>query len=347
MTFISHKILLCFVFCVFIKTFAAEEDVASTKKPSSEEALPVQQLSTEAIAAAPAAQSPTSSAPPSQPSSSVAASAPPSFLGYNDNPNRRVITYDQRQEGKYNIRADLENFMIVVVPSSPSAGLSLLDLLTRSNLRQKQQQQLQQKSKYHKKYVRPGAIAAAASTTDEEEKQQQKSTEEQQYIEGRTPYHVDISSLEPKTPINLGTGSASSRTMRLITESQPIETLRLQTVPQGNSPLYPTFSYSDDFSNNNVILFRNKKSLTDDSSYQSEVNRNSVASSETNESDYTDVSSSFDSLEMAEPYGAAATIVDDGANNGWKLTLLGGGVEDCGPDRRRDSYGICQFYLSN
>ncbi|XP_011181120.2 uncharacterized protein LOC105211413 [Zeugodacus cucurbitae] len=57
-----------------------------------------------------------------------------------DTPQRRVITYDQRQEGQYNIRADLENFMIVLIPPSPSEGLDLLDLLSsvrRSSLRSK------------------------------------------------------------------------------------------------------------------------------------------------------------------------------------------------------------------
>jgi len=41
------------------------------------------------------------------------------------------------------------------------------------------------------------------------------------------------------------------------------------------------------------------------------------------------------------------TNTHDGINNsnddrGWELTLLGA-QEQCGPDRKRDSYGICQF----
>ncbi|XP_036321658.1 uncharacterized protein LOC118735799 [Rhagoletis pomonella] len=48
---------------------------------------------------------------------------------------RRVVTYDQRQEGQYNIRADLENFMIVLIPPSSSEGLNFLDLLSKSALR--------------------------------------------------------------------------------------------------------------------------------------------------------------------------------------------------------------------
>lgn len=30
------------------------------------------------------------------------------------------IKYDQRQEGKWNIRADLENFVVLILPKSPS-----------------------------------------------------------------------------------------------------------------------------------------------------------------------------------------------------------------------------------
>ncbi|CAD6997470.1 uncharacterized protein LOC101456594 [Ceratitis capitata] len=69
-----------------------------------------------------------------------------------DAPQRRVVTYDQRQEGQYNIRADLENFMIVLIPPSPSEGLNLLDLLTKSALRRNT---LRSKSK--RKHFRNGA----------------------------------------------------------------------------------------------------------------------------------------------------------------------------------------------
>lgn len=35
------------------------------------------------------------------------------------------IKYDQRQEGKWNIRADLENFVVLILPKSPSIPSSL------------------------------------------------------------------------------------------------------------------------------------------------------------------------------------------------------------------------------
>lgn len=35
------------------------------------------------------------------------------------------IRYDQRQEGKWNIRADLENFVVLIIPKSPALPPSL------------------------------------------------------------------------------------------------------------------------------------------------------------------------------------------------------------------------------
>lgn len=63
-------------------------------------------------------------------------------------PPRRQFLYDQRQDGKYNIRADLENFVILVVPSS---GNTLLDLLKRTNQRQPTHNKRQHHTKHHKK----------------------------------------------------------------------------------------------------------------------------------------------------------------------------------------------------
>lgn len=46
------------------------------------------------------------------------------------------VKYDQRQEGEFNVRADLENFVILLIPTSPSTAptptLGLLDLLSKS-----------------------------------------------------------------------------------------------------------------------------------------------------------------------------------------------------------------------
>uniref|UniRef100_A0AAG5D7R0 Uncharacterized protein n=1 Tax=Anopheles atroparvus TaxID=41427 RepID=A0AAG5D7R0_ANOAO len=128
-------------------------------------------------------------------------------------PPRKTITFDQRQEGKYNIRADLENFVIVVVPSGSSSGASLLDFLTRS---------AQKKDAYHhhhhhhqtrkhnaangkrkntkaqyagapKKKVPQGLVTPEVIVLDESNQRSGQLAVEE-FIEGRTPYKVDLSS---------------------------------------------------------------------------------------------------------------------------------------------------------
>ncbi|XP_037052295.1 uncharacterized protein LOC119085884 isoform X2 [Bradysia coprophila] len=111
-------------------------------------------------------------------------------------PNRRVITYDQRQEGKYNIRADLENFVIMVIPSSPSSASALLNLLSRSkfkkthgknNLKQKFSHKVQGNAKEDVK-----KLDYLPARADHSERSNTRIIEH--FIEGRTPYKVDISS---------------------------------------------------------------------------------------------------------------------------------------------------------
>ncbi|KAJ8955170.1 hypothetical protein NQ318_009063 [Aromia moschata] len=85
------------------------------------------------------------------------------------------ILYDQRQEGEWNVRADLKNFIVLVIPtptvSSSSSSPSLLDFLTKSL-----------PSKPHKKAEKP-------EKTDDPDAAQ----ETMHFIESKTaPYHVDI-----------------------------------------------------------------------------------------------------------------------------------------------------------
>ncbi|XP_030377191.1 uncharacterized protein LOC115626078 [Scaptodrosophila lebanonensis] len=132
--------------------------------------------------------------------------------------SRRTVTYDQRQEGQYNIRADLENFMIVLIPPGPQEGLSLLDLLTKSashaskskrkhfasrhglkgspiksfyQQQQQQQQRLQQQQAERARGYGQTPQLAIMGTAGESQQAPMVSLPE--FIEGRTPYHVDIS----------------------------------------------------------------------------------------------------------------------------------------------------------
>ncbi|EDW57681.1 uncharacterized protein [Drosophila virilis] len=113
-------------------------------------------------------------------------------LGAEDGLRRRLVTYDQRQEGQYNIRADLENFMIVLIPPGPQEGLSLLDLLTKSSLRGAT------KSNGKRKHADASALKSFYQRQQQLQQQQQMPQAAlgvtlPEFIEGRTPYHVDIS----------------------------------------------------------------------------------------------------------------------------------------------------------
>ncbi|XP_050084514.1 phospholipase D A isoform X1 [Anopheles aquasalis] len=140
---------------------------------------------------------------------------------------RKTITFDQRQEGEYNIRADLENFVIVVVPSGSSSGASLLDLLTRSAIQKKvaeaaiaesaatqyhhhHHHHLQRKQQSSKRKNNKAHSAAAGHkkvpqptpeviVLDEEHGQRAVPLQVEEFIEGRTPYKVDLSSASARS----------------------------------------------------------------------------------------------------------------------------------------------------
>jgi hypothetical protein len=278
------------------------------------------------------------------------------------NNNRRVVTYDQRQEGEYNIRADLQNFVILVVPSTKSSGLSLLDILTRSAIRSQAKNAL-------KKQQQQFAAVPIATEEVRADDQPTKATNAQvqfdQFIEGRTPYKVDISS------------TATQKVNRFSPETRSVEILPYQPFngrsamlnlrppaydtqpggfifpppPQQQGNTYSSFAPSD--------LFRQTKSLAESDLAESNHNNfqiNSLTDGDGDTSDgvdsfdyvpnvayldLTDTENSFDSLNV----GNIDRIVSDPAKyygEDDELKLIGA-EEQCGPDRKRDSYGVCQF----
>ncbi|KAI4462230.1 ribulokinase [Holotrichia oblita] len=94
-------------------------------------------------------------------------------------PNTSGIKIDQRQEGDINVRADLENFVILIIPTT-SSNFGLIDLLSKAipikNLKRKHQ------IKQHQGDLH----------------------ETQNFIESKTaPYHVDISQSKLKLEPNV------------------------------------------------------------------------------------------------------------------------------------------------
>lgn len=279
-------------------------------------------------------------------------------------PNRRVITYDQRQEGKYNFRADLENFVIMVIPSSPASASSLLSLLTRSKLK-KNRGKNNLKRKYSQKHdsnVKEGVKKLdylPLRPADHSERSNTRIIEH--FIEGRTPYKVDISSngeyLHPQVQVIQPNYARSLRSP--VVRLEPDEPIASVVPVKGNSnpiqnsvtvkereskTLFEANQIDDSNTNSLVILTPN-----DNDNYNSESNGGFV--------DLTDPINSFDSLNVGNVDQFTVTTVNEEANNnsddgsnssssnddrGWELTLLGS-QEQCGPDRKRDSYGVCQF----
>lgn len=317
-------------------------------------------------------------------------------------PPRRQLFYDQRQEGKYNIRADLENFVILVVPSS---GNSLLDLLKRSSQRN-QHTKRTHAGKHHKKYV-SGSSSTAGKTAEAADKKStiyskpegnSETASAGEFIEGRTPYHVDISSAEISQPSTFVVSNANNGIeTELIVTPADIEATdaTAQTTNTGNKqgkPILPeptttttttntqiprlskslsVDGYGNSISNSNLVLLTRKSSYRNDyadnaqqsidDALQRQRNYNNYfshrpsvqivnsATDATNANDLTDTKHSFNSLNVGNVDRLALAgddgttkLVSDLANAQWELTLLGA-EEQCGPDRRRDSYGICQF----
>ncbi|XP_013113423.2 uncharacterized protein LOC106091447 [Stomoxys calcitrans] len=129
----------------------------------------------------------------------------PPLLSELDMPKRRVITYDQRQEGQYNIRADLDNFMFLLIPAAPADNFNILDILGKSGARRTPHSSLKSnKKKYYPssstgnkqdglKYRQSLKNADYLSKPNDHLGVASRAGD---YIEGRTPYHMDISALD-------------------------------------------------------------------------------------------------------------------------------------------------------
>ncbi len=281
-------------------------------------------------------------------------------------PIRRVVTYDQRQDGKYNIRADLENFVIMVVPSSPTSASALLNLLTRSkfkknhgknNLKRKYSPKLAGNAKEEVK-----KLDYLPTRADHSERSNTRIIEH--FIEGRTPYKVDISStgeyLHPQVQVIQPNYARSLRSpvVRLEAEEPVASVVAVKgeiQIPIENSVMVNDRESKTLFEANQIDDSSNTNSLVilTPNDYNSESNRGFL--------DLTDPSNSFDSLNMGNMNQFTTVdeqdVINSNNNNndddggiynsssddrGWELTLLGS-QEQCGPDRRRDSYGVCQF----
>ena len=234
--------------------------------------------------------------------------------------HRRVITFDQRQEGGSNVRVDLENFVIVIMsspqkPSSPAS--SLLDLLSRSAL--KKAQSTKKVTDEDKLQPASPEVVVLDIGTPEHSQTQGRQTEE--FIEGRTPYRVDISARENYNP-----------------------TSRVSFTPTSNRVVFPSSS-SGNYDG------RVSKSLRD---HPDEVDTNfalitnfgdggNIANDNVVNEEQEFIDLPFDRLNYPHTDVDMMKLQLQGDNgDDWELKLIGAN-EECGPERRRNSYGICQF----
>lgn len=257
------------------------------------------------------------------------------------NVKRTVITYDQRQEGKLNVRADLENFVIVFVPSTPSQGMSLLEMLATMKRNQAKNSNKRYSQKIHAEKDLNTVTIQHEGKPDKESDLTARVVDH--FIEGRTPYKVDISSslshLHPENTYETKeTGiiaNADSPVLRLIRPNESNNNNLINRKKRSLNQFHP----SNEISSNSVVALKNTHLSTfgDGDLYNvpAVVHIDRPISSAYLK-DLTDSIPSFDSLDL--DLDTDAKYVDDN----WKL--LGATEPGCGPDMKRDSYGICRYY---
>ncbi|EDV54636.1 uncharacterized protein LOC6549197 [Drosophila erecta] len=290
---------------------------------------------------------------------------------------RRTVTYDQRQEGQYNIRADLENFMILLIPPGPQEGISLLELLGRGNtkgggpLKRKQPARSNSLKSFYQKSLL-------------QKLQQQRNHQQSlpaaplpEFIEGRTPYHVDISASDPEQAQRLQRQQVDVLPPQLIPMPQLIKPFHLEAEPELIQALPPVSASSsagsnllESFNHPGSQYFRSSRSLRGDSYldtnrltggdfasprsisvplYRSDLGRgaNGLYPPIDAPTYFSDQSRSWQLDE--EPTRAQAMepeivsfdlLADDDLAE--SRTLLRDGLARCARGERRDSYGACR-----
>lgn len=185
---------------------------------------------------------------------------------------RRTITYDQRQEGQYNIRADLENFMILLIPPGPQEGISLLELLGRGNT--KGSGSLKRKHPARSNSLKSFYQKSQLQKLQQQQNQRQSSPAAHlpEFIEGRSPYHVDISASDPEQAQRLQRQQVDVLPPQLIPMPQLIKPFHLEAEPELIQALPPVSASSsagsnllESFNHPGSQYFRSSRSLRGDS----------------------------------------------------------------------------------
>lgn len=219
------------------------------------------------------------------------------------------LKLDQRQEGEWNVRADIENVLVLIVPSNLNTGmasLALLDLFRKAPTNKKVVKNVRKNQQINTSTEEQTANEENRSNLNEEIAQQidgashqidrSQQIETQHFIESKTaPYHVDLT----KTRTNL---------VKLHPNVENDDDRDLLIA--AHSPAISIFKNSD---NNN--LERNSRAYV----ISIPVNKGKLINSKNYKNNKE--------KELTE-------------TENWRL--LGDGIENCGPGLVRDSKGICK-----
>lgn len=258
---------------------------------------------------------------------------PRSFLQINAAP----ATYDQRQNGDFNVDAKFDNFLIVVATSGN--GLFFRNLAS----------QMLEMNELIPQYSKQQQISEKPSETLVYETENADG--------GREPYHVEIVHIEKeadkgKHPVE-SPDAKSSEKIELLkdtknSETMPQDTTNSEILIDSKRAIKKTKQISNDTELHLIIdssMKENKRSAnarnlqvenfdrSDDLPVKEEISKATKPGislkkqlSKEEEEDIPSISEERNELE----------------NKRQELVLLGGGIENCGPGRYRDKFGICQ-----
>lgn len=254
--------------------------------------------------------------------------------------NAAPATYDQRQDGDFNVDAKFENFLVVVATSGSSGlfkNLATQALELNELISQRSKQQAAEKPSETMVYETEDADG------------------------GREPYHVEIVHIEKE-----GDSTAQSKHTDKTSDAKNTEKIELETSSMDSKNSEPGLQEVSIDGKKTVKRTRSLWNTEEhrglvDSSIKGNKRSTNVRSSQVKNLDHSDdlPVKEEEVLKAARPGISLKkqlskkeeedipSISEERNELGNKLAeqelvLLGGGIENCGPGRYRDKLGVCQ-----
>ena len=230
-------------------------------------------------------------------------------------PKRKVLYVNQQQSGRLNVRLELSDVSVIVIPKNKDPQLSLLNLLfksaQKSNMAKKKQEKMKVEVQNHDEYSK-----YKSSLRPAEDSLHNLGSNAMPFIESRAPYRVDISStLGQQSPAIEITPNAHQHSAQPQFARSPIMQL-LKPIPYTNQ------NAAGHLPHTNRIFKRS-------------IDSRLLGIDDEIPSDEEELTESiFNSLDKKEEFNGIDRF------DGSEFVLLGA-TENCGPGRRRNSYQIC------